>query len=131
MAMDSNNDIWTFTSWERPYRLTSPLLDGSSPDATPIQIECGWSFSSALTKSGDVLVWFPFGFESQQHICRRMDEMHAEGIREAHATSDGVIPCAVWDYAQELYPLPPIPSHLPELRPGQKGETKLVKTGRQ
>ncbi|THH05395.1 hypothetical protein EW145_g4827 [Phellinidium pouzarii] len=133
MALDSSGQIWTFISWGRPFRLVTPLLDNSSPDETPVQTECGWSYSAALTASGNVLVWWPFG-QSMQHVYNTtMTQMNESGDEQAHATVDGMIPCSTWDMQQDPHRLPPLPS-LSELsdsrhtcNESERQETKLVK----
>jgi SCF-associated factor 1 len=123
-GLDDNSDVWTFLSWGRPFRLISPLLDHTTPESTAIQVECGWAFSSALTKSGDVLVWFPFK-QPLEDIIRTNDEaMDAQRIK-AVATPDKVIPCATWDLTQNPARLPPLPP-LPELMDCEE-EIKLIK----
>ena len=76
MTLDSNSVVWNFRSWGRPFRLVSPSLDCSFPETTPVQIECGWAFSTVLTKPGDVYAWWPFGGTFE------------ESYREAIAESD-------------------------------------------
>ena len=66
MALDVNYTIWIFESWGRPYQIISPLLDCSSLETTPIQIEQGPIFSAALTRSGDVYVWSTLMEDSDQ-----------------------------------------------------------------
>ena len=99
-------------SWGRPFRLSTPLLN--SPDSTPVQIECGWGFSSVLTKSGDVFVWWPFSGEMYNRIVRKNEGMDQGGDKKAIASTDGVIPCATWDLEADPVRLPQLPP-LPEL----------------
>ncbi|KAH8116463.1 RCC1/BLIP-II [Phellopilus nigrolimitatus] len=133
MALDANGQIWTFISWGRPFRLVTPALDKSSPSETPVQAECGWSYSAALTASGDVFVWWPFGDSVQQVVTTTNVRMDQEGDKRAHATADGAIPCVTWDLHHDPRRLPAIP-RLPDLpRPSraygedERQETKLVK----
>lgn len=133
MALDANGQIWTFISWGRPFRLVTPALDKSSPSETPVQAECGWSYSAALTASGDVFVWWPFGDSVQQVVATTNVRMDQEGDKRAHATADGAIPCVTWDLHHDPRRLPAIP-RLPDLpRPSraygedERQETKLVK----
>ncbi|EIW85613.1 RCC1 BLIP-II [Coniophora puteana RWD-64-598 SS2] len=100
-TLDSNGDVWTFTSWVRPFRLVSPLLDRSSDESTPVLVESGWRFSSVLTASGDVLVWWPPAATR---------EPSAPGI---YNVADGIIPCKPWDLRLDPFQLPPIPDDLP------------------
>ncbi len=114
MALDSVGDIWTFVSWGRPFRLTTPAFDRSSPDAAIVQVECGWMYSCALTASGDIYVWWPFGPTLSQIYQLKMHEMDAERTKDAHATDFGVIPCAYWDLEHNPTRLPGLPD-LPAL----------------
>jgi|SRR5712675_1235500 len=113
MALDSKNQIWTFVNWGRPFRLDSPMLDCSSPETTPVQAESGWSFSSILTQSGDVLVFWPDSGEVGR-LCeeenRAMDE---RGDSHAYPT-DHHIPCVAWALRADPLRIPHIPQ-LPEL----------------
>ncbi|KAF5350218.1 hypothetical protein D9758_007798 [Tetrapyrgos nigripes] len=111
-TMDSTNSIWTFMNWGRPFRLSTQRLS-SNPDLIPIQVECGWMFSSVLTKSGDVFIWWPFSGRMETLVRDKMTSMDQEGDKQK-ATNDGVIPCVCWDLALDPYLLPPIPS-LPDL----------------
>jgi SCF-associated factor 1 len=118
-----------FKNWGRPFRLLSPLVDGTSDEFTAIQVICGWAFSSVLTKVGSVLVWWPHGTMSDS-VTSKMDELDSEGNRKAHATEDGVIPCVIWDLVMDPIRLPAIPP-LPKLvhvgEPGEaEEETRLV-----
>jgi SCF-associated factor 1 len=118
-----------FICWGRPFRLVSPLVDNSSEDSTPIQVECGWAFSAVLTKSGNVLVWRPGG-RMYDIIQSRNQEMDLEGDKRAHATEDGIIPCVTWDLEFDPIRLPEIPQ-LSKLRhigedDNNDEETRLV-----
>ncbi|KAJ3721357.1 regulator of chromosome condensation 1/beta-lactamase-inhibitor protein II [Lentinula guzmanii] len=111
-SLDSNNQIWTFMNWGRPFRLVSDLLN--DPGFTPIQVECGWNFSSALTRSGDVLVWWPFSDPLRTVIEVKMGEMDNQGESfRAHST-DGTINCTPWDLQTDPIVLPSLP-FLPKL----------------
>jgi SCF-associated factor 1 len=85
-----------------------------SPETTPVQAECGWSFSSILTQSGDVLVFWP----SRGEIGRIYDEENADmderGDCNAYGTEDHRIPCVAWPLRADPLRLPPIPQ-LPDL----------------
>ncbi|KIM90238.1 hypothetical protein PILCRDRAFT_811954 [Piloderma croceum F 1598] len=123
-GLDANSQIWTFLNWGRPFRLTSSLLDCSTPDSTPVQVECGWAFSSVLTKAGNVYVWFPNDSRMEEIIESHDNTMNAEH-HKAVATPDKVIPCSTWDLNLNPVRLPALPS-LPALVE-IKGETKLIK----
>lgn len=91
----------------------TPFLDGTTSDSTPVQVESGWSFSSVLTKGGDVYVWWPLNGEMQQLVDARNTAMDEEGLH-AHATEHGIIPCAHWELSEDPYRLPELP-RLPRL----------------
>ncbi|KAA1469035.1 RCC1/BLIP-II [Dentipellis sp. KUC8613] len=132
MALDSKSQVWTFLSWGRPFLLRSPLLDCHAPDTTPLQVECGWAFSSVLTKSGDVLVYWPFGGTITALVRAKMAEMNAEGDKNAYGR-EGIIACAPWALEVDPVRLPAIPSLLPTLPDSGLNaerlaeETRLVK----
>ncbi|KAF9554501.1 RCC1/BLIP-II [Agrocybe pediades] len=123
-CLDSKNKIWTFTAWGRPFYLTSPIL--ADPEYMPKQIECGWTFSSMLTKSGDVFVWWPFNGAMGEAVERKMQDMDSQDDMRAYATDELEIPCIAW--GMDIMParLPPIPA-LPELTStGKIQESKPV-----
>ena len=91
----------------------TPLLDGTTVDSTPVQVESGWSFSSVLTKGGDVYVWWPLNGDMKQLVDARNATMDEEGLH-AHATEHGIIPCAHWELRKDPYRLPELP-RLPKL----------------
>ncbi|KAI0676091.1 RCC1/BLIP-II [Trametes maxima] len=142
-ALDSSSHIWTFTSWGRPYRLISPALDKSSPETTPIQVESGWTFSSVLMESGDVLVYWPFGNPIKAIEGAKQEELNSiadpgqnlAAKARVDESEPRIIPCYVWDLAGvDPVRLPPIPAHtLPELQrtglPQERRDetTKLIK----
>ncbi|KAJ7623151.1 regulator of chromosome condensation 1/beta-lactamase-inhibitor protein II [Roridomyces roridus] len=120
-ALDRRGRVWTFTSWGRPWTLSTPHL---LRDSRPIQVECGWAFSSVLTKAGEVFVWWPHSGRIQEQI-----ESHDRAEDEAHRSearaSDGVISCAVWDVKADPYRLPPLP-RLPDLvATGEENEEEI------
>ncbi|KIP10060.1 hypothetical protein PHLGIDRAFT_28732 [Phlebiopsis gigantea 11061_1 CR5-6] len=135
-GLDSESNVWTFTSWGRPFRLVTPLLDKSSVDSTPVRVECGWSYTSILTGGGIVYVYWPRTGGMQQELHRLNDEMDRKGNLTKAKVSDehtDVIPCHAWDLTTyEPHRLPPIPTNLPHLTrtalpPSQVDEeTKLV-----
>lgn len=91
----------------------TPLLDGTTPDSIPVQVESGWSFSSVLTKGGDVYVWWPLHGEMKEQVDTRDAAMDEQGLR-AHSTERGIIQCAHWDLPHNPYKLPELP-RLPKL----------------
>lgn len=131
--------IWTFTSWGRPFVLSSALLDRSSPDTTPIQIDCGWAFTAVLTQSGDVVAFWPFSGSVHDRITAKDEEFEQSPSNAKRARVDpekpNEIPCYHWRMnGVDPVRLPPIPARqLPELPQSglsdeQLGEeTKLVK----
>jgi len=124
-TLDDRHRVWTFLSWGRPFRLDSPVLNATSSYSTPTQIQSGWSFSSVLTKSGDVYVWWPFTAPLRGAIDARNVTMDAAGLK-AHATEEGVIPCSAWELQQDPIMLPPLPQ-LPQLSSWSAEPAKLVK----
>ncbi|KAG6866580.1 hypothetical protein C0991_002065 [Blastosporella zonata] len=111
-SLDSEGQIWTFLSWGRPFRLVSDVF--TDPNLKPLQVECGWRFSSLLTVSGDVFVWWPFSGETAQRIQAVNSQMNQEGDKKASAQLDNSIPCVTWDLNETPAQLPPIPN-LPDL----------------
>lgn len=118
----------------------SHLLDKSSAETTAVQIESGWGFSSVLTESGDVLVYWPSIGRMKEAVDAKneeLDEQSATVQTRALPTDQEphVVPCYAWDL-QGVDPvrLPPIRSdQLPRLTDTGlsdqqlDGETKLVK----
>ena len=133
MTLDSNSVVWNFRSWGRPFRLVSPSLDCSSPETTPVQIECGWAFSTVLTKSGDVYAWWPFGGTFEESYRETMVELDKDESTKAIVPENTtVIPCHTFEVHKDPLKLPILPN-LPDLRatglPEEEGrkETKLIK----
>ena len=114
MALDANHTIWIFESWGRPYQLISPLLDCSSPETTPIQIEQGLIFSAVLTRSGDVYVWSASmgGSEQYKEAMAKLDM--DESTRAIVPDGGTVITCHTWEMEVDPVKLP-IPPNLPDL----------------
>jgi SCF-associated factor 1 len=128
MTLDVNSHVWMFLNWGRPFRLVTPLLECKSFDTTPAQIECGWSFSSVLTKSGVVLS-FPISSQSLlwAKFNTKMEELDQIQLSKAHVVDGISIPCYTWDLEIDPVQLPPLP-RLPDLRPEHEyQETKLVR----
>ena len=114
MALDINYTIWIFESWGRPYQIISPLLDCSSPETTPIQIEQSSIFSAALTRSGDVYVWSAL-MEASDQYKEAMEKLDTDGSTRAIVPNGGtVIPCHTWEMEVDLVKLL-IPPNLPDL----------------
>ena len=133
MSLDANSVIWNFRSWGRPFRLVSPSFDCSSPETTPAQIECGWSFSTVLMRSGDVYAWWPFGESFKNQYRETMVELdHDESTKAIVPDGQTVIPCHLWEMKKDPIRLPILPD-LPDLGTAglseeeRKRETKLVK----
>lgn len=112
-GLDDKLNIWNFLNFGRPFRLVTPLLDCTTPESTPVQVESGWSVSSVLTKGGDVLVWWPMGDDMKQLIDAQNSAMDEEGLY-ARVVDKGVIPCAHWEVRKDPYRLPELP-RLPAL----------------
>ena len=120
-------------SWGRPFRLISHLLDCSSPETTPVQIECGPNFSTVLTGSGDVLAWWPDMGAFRNQDWEVVAKMH-KGVSAKTIVPDDdlVIPCHTWEIDMDPVKLPTLPD-LPDLPATglpdgeRKKETKLIK----
>jgi SCF-associated factor 1 len=111
-TLDSNGHIWTFTSWGRPFRLLSPLLDCTSPESTPQLVQCGTGYTSVLTQSGDVLVWYPLDGDLQSKTNEHNLELDSEGYLVS--ASSGAIYCDTWEVEATPIKLPSLPP-LPDL----------------
>ncbi|EJD07281.1 RCC1/BLIP-II, partial [Fomitiporia mediterranea MF3/22] len=130
-ALSVSNQVWTFLSWGRPFRIITPVLNRTSPESTPIQISCGSESCFVLTASGDIYNWWPFAGVIRQQFRETMALMDAEGNQLAQATAEGTIPCMAWGLEYDPQKLPTIP-HLPELvhsgkALGNEEDTKVVK----
>ncbi|KAF5351928.1 hypothetical protein D9756_007455 [Leucocoprinus leucothites] len=129
-ALDTKNRIWTFVNWGRPFELSSPLL--SQPESAPLQIECGWGFSSVLMADGEVLVWWPSRGRLGDVVREEAERLNAEGIGKAEVTSDDTIPCHTWKASLDpvlLPSLPPLPDIADMGEDYKKHPPKLVKIG--
>ena len=133
MTLDTNSNVWTFRSWGRPFRLISPLLDCSSPETTPLQVECGWMFCSVLARSGDVYAWWPSDQSFENRYRRTMRELDRDRSTRAIVSGDEtVVPCHAWEMKHNPFKLPALPD-LPDLpstgMPTKEREkrTKLIK----
>jgi len=133
MTLDANFMVWNFINWGRPFRLVSPSLDCSSPETTPLQIECGWEFSTVLTGSGDVYAWWPFGGTFGDRYQEAVAELDKdESTKVIVPDNETVIPCHTWNINKDPVKLPILPdlpdwpaTGLPEEEWGK--ETKLIK----
>ncbi|KIJ20926.1 hypothetical protein PAXINDRAFT_106772 [Paxillus involutus ATCC 200175] len=124
-SLDERLHIWTFLSFGRPFRLVTSLLDATTPDSTPVQVESGWSFSSVLTTAGDVFVWWPFSGEMQEMIDSHNTTMDEAGSRISVA--DSVISCSHWELHKDPQRLPELP-RLPRLVSGAEDvDVHLIK----
>ena len=133
MTLDTNSTVWTFRSWGRPFRLISPLLDCSSPETTPLQIECGWKFCSVLARSGDVYAWWPFDGSFENLHWQTMNKLDRDRSTMAIVSGDEtIVPCHVWEMKYDPIKLPALPD-LPDLpstgipEKERKKSTKLIK----
>ena len=133
MTLDVNSTIWNFICWGRPFRLVSPLLDRSSPETTPIQVECGGDFSTVLTRSGDVYAWWPFRNTLEGQYREAMTELDKDESTKATVPDDeAVIPCYTWEMNRDPTKLPILPN-LPDLpatglsEEERRKETRLIK----
>lgn len=107
-CLDKAQKIWTFTRWGRPFWISSPIL--AEPEYAPIQIECGWAFSSFLSKSGDVFVWWPTGTTMGAAIREKMREMDQQAQSSTYPDApEDVIMCSTWALDMMPVKLPPIP----------------------
>ena len=98
MILDANFSVWIFITWGRPFRLVSPFLDCSSPETTPLQIECSRYFSAVLMQSGDIYVWWPFEGTLGDRYREGMAKLDKDGSTKAILPDDGtVIPCHTWE----------------------------------
>lgn len=116
-------------SWGKPYRITSPELNGISPESTLIQLASGAQASVALMASGDVIIWNVFGRRAKTIVGRKMSRLGiTDNLVDVHPTQDGVLPCVTFDATIPVYRIARIPTGLPELCESQRGmEPKLVK----
>ena len=133
MTLDSNSTVWNFWSWGRPFRLDSPSLDCSSPETTPVQIECGWAFSTVLTKSGDVYAWWPSGDAFEESYREIMSELDKDESTKAIVPDNmKVIPCHTFEIRKDPLKLPVLPD-LPDLlatglpEEESRKDTKLIR----
>jgi SCF-associated factor 1 len=124
-ALSSRNRVWVFASWGRPYVLTTPLFSTTDTVSTPLQVECGWSFSAVLTNGGEVYVWWPLDgafAEMNQAHADQCDGDPSERVRDG----DCVVDCRPWEVALDPWLIRPVAASLPKLKE-DGGGTKIVK----
>ncbi|KZP09892.1 RCC1/BLIP-II protein [Athelia psychrophila] len=121
-CLDSEGKIWNLVNWGRPYRLVCDYITAAK--SKPVQIDCGWRFSSMLNKAGDVFIWFPF----DERPWRAVTEHEAANSAKILDINENEIPCATWDLHQDTFKLPPLPD-LPSLSASAESEdtVNLVK----
>lgn len=118
-TFDVKGRIWNMVNWGRPFQLDTSLLHDV------IQIECGWAFTSALTKSGDIYAWFPFAGALQDRLAQKETEMNQQGDRSRAFAQDGLIRCVTWNCDWNPTVLPPPPT-LPVLLTQVTEPAKIV-----
>jgi SCF-associated factor 1 len=126
-GLDQEGKVWCFISWGLPYIFAPTILDRTYQGSEVIQVECGWSFASALTASGTVVVWNLSGKagEVYDRLDEEMDEKEFEGAKVVEV--DGVIQCHTWTMREvEPLVLPELPK-LPSLKTGETGNYRIVK----
>ncbi|KAH8832685.1 regulator of chromosome condensation 1/beta-lactamase-inhibitor protein II [Flagelloscypha sp. PMI_526] len=126
-SLDNRGDVWTFLNWGRPFRLVtvSEYLDQHNDSIS--QVESGWSFSVALTRRGEVIVWYPFGSLAEKFREQMLSMSHEE---KKSLDVDGVIQCHPWDFSERQFTiLPELPSlpSLPSSAEADSGDVKLIK----
>ena len=120
--LDESNQIWHMQNWGRPFKMTSPLLKGSSGLDAPKQIECGWYFTCVLTTSSDVFVWFPWETAFQLATIGSVRPIvDFIGPRPC----PNVIPCEIIELDMQPARLPPLPT-LPPLCHGKDLAVQIV-----
>ncbi|TFK75017.1 RCC1/BLIP-II [Pluteus cervinus] len=121
-SLDANYQIWNFLNWGRPFELSTPaFLD---PHFEPIQVECGWAFTSCLTATGEVYVWWPYSEGVSELIRARNRTMDDEHDKKAQANDKKDIPCVPWTLENDPLRLGPLPE-LPELTDAAIRPTQL------
>lgn len=119
MALGTDGSIWSFSSWGRPCRLISPLLDCTSPDTTPIDITCGLNFDGVLTMTGVVYTW-------HEATWRRGPGVEQPVYASIKAGME-VIQCVPWDLQCDPARRPDLPADLPNLGDDNIGATQIIK----
>ena len=120
-------------TWGRPFQLVSPFFACSSPETTPIQVECSnWS-PAVLTRSGDVYVWLPFAGTLSDQYEEAIKEMDKdESVKLVVFNNEIAIPYHTFNIHMGPVKAPTLPE-LPDLlatglsEEEQKKETKLIK----
>jgi SCF-associated factor 1 len=127
-ALDHEGKVWCFNSWGRPFIFQSASFDPSNPDNTIVQVECGWTFSAALSSSGTAFVWNPLEGAVGNAATQRDTEFDKASDADTEGMEvDGVIKCHAWTLEGiEPLRLPELP-HLPTLVDGEATHPRLVK----
>lgn len=128
--LDAHGRVWTFF-FEHPnilFRLKTRLLDGRSPYSTIVQVDCGWDFCSALSESGSVYVWWLSEGQLRNLYDERIASLGDRVIPDFNS-KDKLLRCDMQILRFDPKILPPLPSSLPRLTPGEclKEKPKLVK----
>jgi hypothetical protein len=125
-GLDSKGEIWCFTNWGRPFIYAPSILDRTYQGSEITQVECGWSYSAALTASGMVVVWNPIN-EEMKHSSHRKRKIMDRIMKRKAPETEGVIRCdpSIMKGAEALV-LPELPS-LPSLNADQVENYRLIK----
>lgn len=89
------------------------------------QLESGWTFSTVLTRNGEVLIWWPFGSPMSLKFQEKMKQMTKDGVKSLEV--EGAIQCNPWDFeGNDFAVLPDLPAlpALPSINDNE--ETRLV-----
>ena len=122
-ALDANSAVWMFRDWGGPARLVSPFLNCSSPETTPIQVECSHWFCAVLTGSGDVYAWWP-----DSGIFEKLYWGPCKPTTVLVPDDKAVIPCRIREFKANPIKLPTLPD-LPDLpATGLSGEERRKET---
>lgn len=112
-GLDAKHQLWLFTSWGRPARITSvpPIKDIA-------QVESGWDMIAVLTETSRIFVDWPFHGDLQQKIQAHHDALSAAPNRGQDTKlpeDSNVLQCAAWELEHDFVELPAIPAALPVL----------------
>ncbi|KAG8768513.1 hypothetical protein FRC16_007008, partial [Serendipita sp. 398] len=129
-ALDHTKNVLCFDNWGLPLIYKPKAFDRSIPGNTIVQVECGWSFSAALTESGNAYVWNHMSGSMASAVSSKEAEVEAtlrgpEGSHKVAPESGGLIKCHAWDFdGYEPLLLPQLPD-LPVLT--ENSPPRLVK----